>query len=166
MKYPNLRVLPAAFALAALANSGVAAQSQPQTQGQKSPPANQTTTPMTVTAGQIADKPKDYIGKKVTVRAEIEDVLGRQMFLLDEDRLFAWPDLLVITPALNGELPEEAVVSVTGTVQNFVETQFRRDYDWRWWDDMDPDINVTFRDRPVIVADSVKTADGRELVRR
>lgn len=141
----------------------VLAQSSPQTQKANTPSTADATT---VTAGEIANNPKNYIGKKVSVRAEVEDVLGRQMFLLDEDKLFAWPDVLVITPQLGTAITEDSVVTVTGTVQMFVETQFRRDYDWNWWSDMDPDINVTFRDRPVIVADSVKAADGTELVRR
>ena len=46
----------------------------------------------------------------------------------------------------------------------FVDADFRRDYDWDWWGDADTDIFVTFRDRPVIVADSVKTHSGKELV--
>ena len=54
-----------------------------------------------LTPGNLAANPANYSGKKVTVRAGIEDVLGPQVFLLDEDRLFAWPDVLVITPALS-----------------------------------------------------------------
>jgi hypothetical protein len=42
----------------------------------------------------------------------------------------------------------------------------RRDYDWTWWDRFDVDLDVTFRNRPSIVADSVRTADGRELIRQ
>ena len=47
-----------------------------------------------------------------------------------------------------------------------VRPDFRRDYDWNWWDRLDPDIEVAFRNRPVIVADSIQTAQGSELVRR
>jgi hypothetical protein len=127
---------------------------------------SQSTTPMTVKAGDIAANPVQYYGKKVTVNAEVEDVLGAQVFLLDEDRLFAWPDLMVVAPKLTGPVPEDTNVTVVGTVQKYSSTTLRRDYDWNWWNDLDADIEMTFRDRPVIIADSVKSATGAELVRR
>jgi hypothetical protein len=128
--------------------------------------SQQATTAMTVTAGDIAKTPEKYYGKKVTVRAEVEDVLGRQVFLLDEDKLFAWPDVLVIAPKLTAAVPEDTNVTVTGTVRSFVDADFRREYNWDWWGDLDPDIVVTFRNRPAIVADSVKTTAGTDLVSR
>ena len=128
--------------------------------------AQPSTTPMNATAGEIAANPAKYYGKKVIVRAEIEDVLGGQMFLLDEDRLFAWPDVIVITPALGTPLVEDSIVTVTGMVRAYVDADFRRDYDWNWWDRLDPDLELTFRNRPAIVADSVKTEQGNELVRK
>ena len=122
--------------------------------------------PITVKAGEIAANPEKYYGKKVMVKAEVEDVLGAQMFLLDEDRLFAWPDVLVIAQKLTGAVPEDTEVTVVGTVQKYTSTTLRRDYDWDWWNDIDVDIEMTFRDRPVIIADSVKSESGTELVRR
>jgi hypothetical protein len=120
---------------------------------------------MTTTAGAIAQNPATYYGKKVEVRAEVEDVLGRQVFLLDEDRLFAWPDVMVIAPALTGYAPEDEMVTVRGTVKAFVDADFRRDYAWNWWGDLHPNVVVAFRDRPAIVAESIRTSTGAELVR-
>lgn len=140
-------------------------QKQPeQKQQQQEPKPTGTSGAMTVTAGEIAKNPNVYVNRKVTVRAEVEDVLGRQTFLLDEDKLFAWPDVLVISPRLAGIVPEDEEVTVTGTVRSFVEANFRRDYDWDWWADVDPDVFITFRDRPVIIADSIRTSSGKELV--
>lgn len=139
------------------------ALAQQQTPQEQKPTG--TTGARTITAGEIAANPTAYYGQKVTVRAEVEDVLGRQAFLLDEDKLFAWPDVLVISPNLTTGVVEENIVTVTGTVRSFVDADFRRDYDWDWWGDLDPDIFVTFRDRPVIIADSIRTAAGMELVR-
>jgi hypothetical protein len=124
------------------------------------------TAPMSVKAGEIAQNPSAYYGKKVSVQAEVEDLLGPQVFLLDEDRLFAWPDVLVIAPKLGTPVEEDTMVTVTGTVRSYVDADLRRDYAWNWWDGMDPDIEVSFRNRPVIVADSIKSAAGTELVRR
>ncbi len=121
--------------------------------------------PIRVTAGQIAGEPASYYGRTVAVRAEVEDVAGPQAFLLDEDRVGAGPDVLVLTRALAGPVPEDELVTVTGTVHAFVEAEIRRDYDWGWWDAVDPEVLVAFRSRPVIMAESVRTEAGRELVR-
>ena len=126
----------------------------------------QQTAPVSATPGAIAEDPEDYYGKRVSVRAEVEDVISPQVFLLDEDRLFAWPDVLVITPKTTGAIPEDEIVTVTGTVRPFTEAELRRDYDWGWWADLQPNFYVTFRDRPVIIADSVTSSAGAELVRR
>jgi hypothetical protein len=129
-------------------------------------PATGTMTGTTVTAGQIADNPVRFIGQRVTVKAEIEDVLGRQAFTLDEDRLFAYPDVLVIAPGLTGVLPEDTNVTVTGTVQTFNDVNMKRDYAWNWWDDLDTDVSPSYKDRPVIMAESILDKDGRELVKK
>ena len=128
--------------------------------------AEATQSPVVVKTGDIANNPAQYHGKRVSVRAEVEEVLSRQVFLLDKDRLIAWPDVLVIAPALTVAIPEDTVVTVIGTVRSFVDADSRREDDWDWWGDLDTDVEVTFRNRPVIVAESVKTAAGAELVRR
>lgn len=138
-------------------------ESQQSSQGKPRGTAG-TATGSTVKAGDIAANPSRFYGQKVTVRAEVEDVLSRQVFLLDEDKLFAWPDVLVITPALSSIVPEDQIVTVTGMVRAFVDADLRREYNWDWWGDLDTDIVVTFRDRPVIIADSVKTQSGTELI--
>ena len=167
-RFHRVSVLSSIAAVALVAGSGgLSAQtggSTPQSGQNKA--AQASGAPVTVSAGEVAANPEKYYGKKVTVRAEVDDVLGSQMFLLDEDRAFAWPDVLVITPALGAKLEEDSMVTVTGTVRAFVDADFRRDYDWNWWDRLDPDIEVTFRNRPAIIAESVKTHQGTELVRR
>lgn len=150
-------------AAAGLLASSMALAQQQQPQSQQAKPGG--AVPLSVTAGAIAANPEKYYGQKVAVRAEVEDVLGPQVFLLDEERLFAWPDVLVVAPRLSGVVPEDEIVTVTGTVRAFSDADFRRDYDWAWWNDLDPDIYVTFRTRPAIVADSIRTSAGLELVR-
>jgi hypothetical protein len=137
-------------------------EQQPKQQQELKPTGTSGAT--TVTAGEVAKNPSAYFDRKVTVRAEVEDVIGRQTFLLDEDKLFAWPDVLVVSPRLTGIVPEDEMVTVTGTVRRFVDADVRRDYDWDWWGDVDPDVFITFRNRPVIIADSIRTSAGKELV--
>lgn len=155
----RIRLGVTATAMAAVLSLGLASAQQPAKTGEQKPSA------MTVKAGDIAGDPAKYYGKKVKVRAEVEDVLGRQVFLLDEDKLFVWPDVLVVAPPLTGWAPEDEIVTVVGTVRAFVDVDLRRDYDWDWWGDLDTDVVATFNNRPVIMADSITTANGAELVK-
>ena len=139
-----------------------------QTGQQQTPPATPQTptmTAMTVKAGDIAANPEKHYNKKVTVTAEVEEVLGVQIFTLDEDRAFAGPDVLVISPALSAPIPDGQKVTVTGTLKPFVEADIKRDYNWNWWADLKVETTTQFKDRPVLLADSVKTEAGVELVK-
>jgi hypothetical protein len=147
------------FALASADDS----QKNVRAQAKKSPP---TPAPITIKAGELADNPDRYYGQVVRVTAEVEDVLGRQAFVLDEDRAFAFPDVLVITPAVTALLPEGTVVTVTGTVKAFLDAELRRDHAWNWWTDLDTDVPASFNGSPVLVAGSIIDKDGRELVKQ
>ena len=104
-----------------------------------------------VDAGELSDKPAAYIGLRVKVRAEIEDVHTSHVFTLDEDKVGASPDVLVLAPS--GSFPKGGdLVEVTGTVRNYVRTEIERDYDWF---DLEEKYDVKYSERPVIVADSV-----------
>jgi hypothetical protein len=95
----------------------------------------------------------------------VDDVYSSHSFTLDEDAIFAGPDVLVLVPnpAIAATAPDDKSVTVTGRVRRYVSREFDRDYDWF---DARPEWEGTFRDRAVIVADSVKTEDGRELVKQ
>jgi hypothetical protein len=115
-----------------------------------------------ISAEELVRNTFRYVGQRVTVRAKVDDVYSSHTFTLDEDAVFAGPDVLVLVPnAVTA--PDDKSVTVTGRVRRYVSSEFDRDYDWF---DARPDWEGTFRDRAVIVADSVKTEDGRELVKR
>jgi hypothetical protein len=114
--------------------------------------------------GEIVRDPNNFYGQKVQVRAEVEEVYGPNLFALDEDAWFAGPDLLVVIPqgdGVSGSAIEDKIVTVSGTVQRFVEADFRRTYGWFRPTDQ---FIATFTDRPILIASSLKTADGRELL--
>lgn len=120
----------------------------------------------TATAGEIARNPAKFYGQKVQVSAEVEDVYNAHAFTLDEDELFAGPDVLVLNPAPLSESKDGSNVTVTGTIQQFVRADIERDYDWfdnNWLESGTEEID--FSTRPVLIADSVRTSDGQELVR-
>jgi len=120
----------------------------------------------TIAAGKLAKHPEEYYGKTVSVRAEVEDVFGSNMFTLDEDALFAGPDVLVLVPkGLSATLMHDQKVTVTGRVRRYVEAELKKDYDWF---DHGKLVNVKHKveweTRPVVVAASIRTEDGRELL--
>jgi hypothetical protein len=123
-------------------------------------------TEMTISAGKLASNAKDYYGKTVTVKAEVEDVIDNRTFSLDEDAILAGADVLVLVPAgYTGTLAHDQVVTVTGKVRPFVTAELEKDY--HWFKDgaiVSRDSKYDFKTRPVLVATSVRTADGRDLL--
>ncbi len=113
-----------------------------------------------VDSGEVARNPAKHYGETVMIQPDdVDRVVNRHVFLLDEDAAFAGPDILVLVPSPTGTPSQGDDVTVTGTVRPYVATDIERDYDW-----FDADgIEIDFKDRPVIVATSVKASDGREL---
>jgi len=121
---------------------------------------------MTISAGKLANNAKDFYGKTVTVKAEVEDVIDSRTFTLDEDAILVGADVLVLVPAgYTGTLAHDQVITVTGKVRPFVTTELEHDYHWfQGGKIVSRDTKVDFKTRPVLIADSVRTADGRELL--
>jgi hypothetical protein len=122
----------------------------------------------TISAGKLAKNAKDYYGKTVTVKAEVEDVLDSNMFTLDEDALLAGSDVLVIVPrGVAATLAHDQKVMVTGTVRRFVKADLDRDYDW--FDDgklVNVKTKVDWESRPVVIAETIRTESGAEISMR
>lgn len=105
--------------------------------------------------GDIARSPDKFYGSRVAVKGEIEDVFSAHAFTLDEDALFAGPDVLVITKQPAAAAVDGATVRVTGAVRRFTWAEIRSDYDYLG---LDNDLIVELENRPVILADSVSRA--------
>jgi hypothetical protein len=121
---------------------------------------------MTISAGKLAKDAKNYYGKTVTVKAEVEDVIDSRSFTLDEDAILTGADVLVLVPAgYTGSLTHDQVVIVTGKVRPYVSTELERDFDW-FKDGKIVTINkdFDFKTRPVLIATSLTTADGRQIL--
>jgi hypothetical protein len=116
-----------------------------------------------VSAGQIAKDPAQYYDKDVEVKAGVAETYGANAFALDEDAIFAGPDVLVIAPQL-GSIDSKSTVTVRGKVRQFVTAELEEDYTWFRSDSIQPDLLVRFKERPVIIAESVQLATGEELV--
>jgi hypothetical protein len=109
---------------------------------------------MRVKVDQLEDNSQQYIGKTVTVDAEVDDVHGPRVFTIDEPN---WGDLegeiLVYVPSnLAALVRENDRVTVTGTVKPFVRAEVEREWGWL---DMDREVEVGFSKKPVLVASRI-----------
>lgn len=134
-------------------------------------PKQQTTRVLVATPGDIAQTPGRFYGRTVAVRQEVENVWSSRVFTLDEDRWFAGPDLLVFNPNpiftgrddFDGYDGEQ--VTVFGVVRPLIVSEFEQDYDWFNAADFN-DVDLRERERrPVLIASSIISDAGFELVR-
>ena len=117
-----------------------------------------------VDAGEIAKRPEAFYGRPVTVVAEVEQVHGPNAFTLDEDDAFAGPDVLVIMPKAAQRPEEDHEVMVHGTVRPLIIAELERDYPWFNPSTYEPDLIARFKERPVIIADSVRDEERGDLI--
>ncbi len=118
------------------------------------------TAPGIVTVADITSNWSNYAGKTVVVNGWVERAYGGNAFRLDEDSVFTGGvdnDLLVV--GANGVFPTglkfgdaDSKVRVTGTVRRFVAADIERDYGF----DLIPDVETEFKDKAVLVANSVQ----------
>jgi hypothetical protein len=109
---------------------------------------------MDIKIGDLEDDPTKYVGKTISVTAEVEEVFGPRLFKIDEPN---WADLdgevLVYLPSnLAALVRENDRVTVTGTVKTMMRADLEREVGWL---EADPDFELEFASRPVIVADKI-----------
>lgn len=121
--------------------------------------------PLRVTAGELAEHPELYLGRRVSVYAEVEDVHNRQLFTLDEDRWFVGPDVIVYTRDGRAIVDDDQMVTVTGVVRKFIDTDLFGTATWfdPWFNDLDAAGRGLVRSRPVILAESIVGPSGTDL---
>ncbi|HYD47794.1 MAG TPA: hypothetical protein VEB21_05575 [Terriglobales bacterium] len=117
-----------------------------------------------IETGDIAKLPEQFYNKTVSVKAEVEEVFGPNAFTLDEDQLFAGPDVLVLMPS-TGPVPDGTTVIVRGTVRKLAINELEKEYKWFRSGSIRPEALTQMQDRPVIIAESVRTLNGEELVK-
>lgn len=115
----------------------------------------------TVNVADIVGNPDAYLGRTVTVQADVEEVLGPMAFALDEDSPLTGGvdnDLLVFSrkSASLANIDDQWLnnrVRVTGTVSRMSVVELEREIGW----DLDPRIEAELeRVRPVLIAQSVE----------
>jgi hypothetical protein len=117
-----------------------------------------------VYAGDIAQRPSAYYGQTVTVVAEVEAVHGPTAFTLDDDHELEGADVLVIVPKVARQVAQADQVTVHGTVRPLDVAELNRDYTWFDIHAYDAELLKRFRQRPVIIADSIRDDQGGDLI--
>jgi hypothetical protein len=112
-----------------------------------------------VTVDRLEDNAKRYIGQKVSVDAEVQDVYGPRLFTIDEPN---WGDLegeiFVYMPNASAvAVDEHDRVTVSGTVRQFVLGDVQREWGWT---DLSEDVMLRLQQRPIVIADRIVGGDS------
>ena len=109
---------------------------------------------------RIAGSPERYVGRRVLLTADVSRVESEGLFAL-EPGVAALGAVLVLNPRPSSPPAPGARVTVTGTVRPFSREELGP------FDHLPEDAEALlarYAGRPVVVADSIRTSDGRELV--
>lgn len=108
-----------------------------------------------VTTEEVADRTNALLGKTVTVRSEVEKKVGANSFTIGDDKLFGSEKILVINASgAPTVLPDDIKLQVTGKVQKFVVADVEREFKLN----LEPEVEVEYKDKPVIIAQSIALA--------
>jgi hypothetical protein len=116
-----------------------------------------------VALDDLEQNPSKYIGIRLSVDAEVEDVLGPRLFTIDEPN---WGDLdgelLVVVPtSLAAIVREDDRVTLTATVKPFVSSDLEREWGWSG---LDPSVETDVGMKPILVAERVVGGDSTSVV--
>lgn len=99
------------------------------------------------TIEEIEEDTSEYIGKTVTVSGEIARQVSPRAFIIQDDDFLGGEDVLVVS-ATEAPIIEGTLARVTGTVRNLTTAEVETEYGF----DLEPELEVELRNRPVIVA--------------
>ncbi|MEZ5284705.1 MAG: hypothetical protein R2712_07840 [Vicinamibacterales bacterium] len=107
----------------------------------------------------IEDEPMKFVGRTVSVDAEVEKVYGPRLFTIDEPN---WMDfdgeVLVHAPnALAALVREGDRVTVTGQIKGFAAGDVENEWGWMG---LDPDDPEAYRDKPLLEASRIVGGDS------
>lgn len=102
----------------------------------------------------LESNPGQYLGRTISVDAEVEEIFGPRLFTIDEHN---WGDLdgeiLVYVPtALAALVRDDDRLTITGTVKPFLRAEVEREWGWMT---LDPEVEVELKEKPVLVASQI-----------
>ncbi|MBD1835338.1 hypothetical protein H6F61_22290 [Cyanobacteria bacterium FACHB-472] len=119
------------------------------------PNAGGPTAQTNVTTEEVAEETNELLGKSVTVRSEVGEKVGANSFTITDEELFGTDKVLVINASgAPTVLPDDIELQVTGKVQKFIVADVEREFNL----DLEPEVEVEYKDKPVIIAQSIALA--------
>jgi hypothetical protein len=117
----------------------------------------------TATVEQVDEDPMRFYGKRVTLGGEVEKIYGARAFELQGENIWWDEQILVVTrsPVAIGKqmLTSDEDVLVSGTIRKLTVAEVERELGW----DLEPEIEVEFAEKPVLVADSIRVYDAQAM---
>jgi len=112
----------------------------------------------------VAEHPKKYYKRQIMITGSVESLYSRSIFAIDDDAtLSTGRTVLIAAPTIVRTLSGNETITVVGDVIEFekgdIEKRFK-DYKL----DVSDDARKSFDDKPVVMATSIRTKDGEELL--
>ncbi|MDV2994597.1 MAG: hypothetical protein N4J56_004251 [Chroococcidiopsis sp. SAG 2025] len=100
---------------------------------------------------EITDRPNaNLIGKTVTVNGEVEEVISSKAFIIEGERFFNDPELLVLNLS-DSPIVNDSNIQVTGTIRQFSKSEIENQFDLN----LAQELEVKFKGKPVLIAKAV-----------
>jgi len=117
-----------------------------------------------VSVRDVAEHPKKYFKRQIMITGSVESLYSRSIFAIDDDAtLSTGRTVLIAAPTIVRTLSGNETITVVGDVIEFekgdIEKRFK-DYKL----DVSDDARKSFDDKPVVMATSIRTKDGEELL--
>ena len=103
----------------------------------------------------LTAKPEIYYDQPLAIKGEVDDVISRGVFELDEEKVFGGEDLLVLQSNSQIQLYEEQTVIVHGILRQFVAEKFEQDYDLDWDLSTRSQLKAEYDQKPVLVTEKI-----------
>jgi cytochrome c556 len=118
-----------------------------------------------VTASTLAGNPDRFYGEWVSVTGVVEQSLSPLAFAVDQGKLKAPGDVLVLAPRLNGPVDPSTYVTVVGEVVRFDPDEIGRKTK-AYSVDLPSDLVAKYRGRPAILATAIINSKMIDLAKR
>ncbi|MEL6441032.1 MAG: hypothetical protein AAFQ80_17475 [Cyanobacteria bacterium J06621_8] len=107
--------------------------------------------------GEVTKEPQAYYDKKVAIEGKVKNIVGTNVFTLDEDQLIDGSDLIVVD-LINESLPTaDEEVLIMGTIRPYAKGDLERDYDLAWDSEVQEKIEAEYSKLPVLILDSIQS---------
>lgn len=106
--------------------------------------------------GDITANPEQYYNQRIAIEGKVDDIYQPDLFTLDEEKLFAGEDLLVLSPGVTAAaVKDNEIVAITGVLRPYIQSDFDKDYELQWDLSVKETIDAEYEQKPVFVADGI-----------